>query len=131
MALQGCLEATHLQMLRHGQGKAADMTEFGGKMPESKLKIKIDEFFAINPHRAYCVLVDADPDPGMNTFIVVTQALEVAAFDRPIDDGSFSAELLADWMNGTDEGQDTVARMMAGADEESRRSDEIQATTAH
>jgi hypothetical protein len=96
-------------------------------MSESKIKIKIDEFFAINPHRAFCVLVDANPDPGLDTFIVVTQALDVAAFDRAIDDGNFPAEMLAEWMNGTDEGQDTVARMMAGVDEERRRSDEAQA----
>jgi hypothetical protein len=96
----------------------------------SESKIKIDEFFAINPHRAFCVLVDADSDPGMDTFIVVTQALDVAAFDRAIDDGGFSAEMLADWMNGTDEGQDTVARMMAGMHEERHRSDEAQAREA-
>jgi hypothetical protein len=99
-------------------------------MSENKMKIKIDEFFAVNPHRAYCVLVDADPDPGVDTFIVVTQALDVAAFDRTIDDGSFAAETLAEWMNGTDEGQATVARMMANMEEERRRGDEVKTRCA-
>jgi hypothetical protein len=86
----------------------------------------IDGFFIVNPHRRYFVYVDSEAGAGAETFIVVTRGLDVVAFDRVADENVVPAAALADWFSDTDEGQETIARMIAGMDVEMRIGSEVQ-----
>jgi cobalamin synthase len=92
----------------------------------NKLRAMIDGFFIVNPHRRYFIYVDSEAGAGAETFVVVTRGLDVVAFDRVPDENAVQAAALADWFSDTDEGQETVAKMIAGMDEEMRVGSEVQ-----
>jgi hypothetical protein len=86
----------------------------------------VDGFFIVNPHRTYFVFPDSDAPEGVDTFLVITRGIDVVAFDRIPTENCVPAAVLADWFSDTDEGQETIKKMVAGMDEEQRRGDEVQ-----
>ncbi|KAK43659.1 hypothetical protein BG58_31450 [Caballeronia jiangsuensis] len=99
----------------------------GKGMSASDLRSMIDAFFVVHPHRSYFVYCDPGELEGIDTFVVVTRSLDVVAFNRAAGKEDVPAAALADWFSDTDEGQETIERMIAGMDDEMRVGAEVQA----
>lgn len=96
-------------------------------MAPGALRSMVDGFFLVNPDRDYFVFVDGSPEPGVDTFVCISRDLHIVAFNRTAPSQIVSAEVLAHWFCETDEGQETIEKMILGLDEEKRVGAEIQA----